>query len=175
MVGGCLALVGALVMSRPFFPTTPEAHLAGWGAVLVLSLMANYSGLFWWFWRDPEVGRDGYYLLPALDACPIFLAAALLSGALIMRGQFDMLFGVWMGMFGVVHAAYRRNLPIANLAVGLSYGLAGTICLFHPAVRFVNPWPMGLVFFIGELAGGIVLLPCKKPGLDEEEVYDEEA
>lgn len=163
--GGVGAFVGALFLSRAFCPVEPLPHLAGWAGVLILALLANYGGLLFWFLRDPGVGRDHYQLLPALDACPTLLAAALLSAAVILRDQFDMLPGIWMGMFGLVHAAYRRNLPPANLAVGLFYGAAGAICLFHPAMRFTNPWPMGLVFLAGELTGGLVLLSCTSPAV----------
>jgi hypothetical protein len=174
MLGGVVALCGALVLSRPSYPSEPLAHLAGWSVVMVLALLANYGGLFRWFLSDPAAARDRVQLLPALDACPTFLAAGLLSAALILQGQYNLLFGVWMGMFGLVHAAYRRNLPPANLAVGLFYGFAGAICLFHPAVRFVNPWPMGLVFFAGEISGGFVLMKGRAPMLvlDGEEVCD---
>ena len=34
---------------------------------------------------------------------------------------------------------------------------AGVVCLVHPAVAFTRPWPMGIVFFVGEWAGGLVL------------------
>jgi len=163
MAGGGVACCGAIMLSRPFFPSEPLAHLVGWGCVLVLAVLVNYGGLLLWYLRDPAAGRGRSQLLPALDACPTFMAAALLSAALILRGQVDLLFGVWMGMYGLVHAAYRRNLPPAILAVGLFYGLAGSICLFHPAIRVVNPWPMGLVFLTGELAGGLVLMKACRP------------
>ena len=173
-LGGVVAFCGAAILSRPFYPATPQAHLAGWGLVLALALFANYGGLLLWFMRDPAAGRDRVQLLPALDACPAFMAAALLSAALISKGQYDLLFGVWMGMFGLVHAAYRRNLPPANLVVGLFYGAAGAVCLFHPAVRFVNPWPMGLVFLVGELSGGLVLIKGNMPEkIEGEEICDD--
>jgi hypothetical protein len=157
MVGACAALTGAAVMSRPNFPATPSAHLAGWAAVLAVALAVNYAGLLVWFLRDPQARGDRWQLLPALDALPALAAGALLSGALILRGQHDLLFGTWMGLYGLVHAPYRRSLPPANLAVGVFYGLAGSLCLFHPSIRFTDPWPMGLVFFAGELAGGLAL------------------
>jgi hypothetical protein len=49
MAGGVLAIAGAGVMSRPGFSSTPAAHLAGWGVVLLLALLyqslADGSGL----------------------------------------------------------------------------------------------------------------------------------
>jgi hypothetical protein len=155
--GGCVALAGAAVMSRPFFPTAAPVHLAGWAVVLAVALALNYGGLLLWFRRNPDAEEGAWRLLPALDALPALATGALLSAALALRGQYDLLFGVWMGMYALVHAPYRRSLPPANLAVGLFYGLAGAACLFLPGVRFMNPWPMGLVFGAGELAGGWAL------------------
>jgi uncharacterized membrane protein HdeD (DUF308 family) len=157
MVGACAALLGAIVLSRPAYPAAPSAHLAGWAAVLATALTVNYGGLLVWFWRDPSASRDGWQLLPALDAVPALAAGALLSAALVLHGQYDLLFGTWMGMYGLAHAPYRRSLPPANLAVGIFYGLAGALCLFHPSVSFTHPWPMGVVFGAGELAGGMAL------------------
>ncbi len=164
IVGACVALAGAAVMSRPSYPAASAAHLAGWGSVLAAALAVNYGGLLWWFWRDPVAARDRRQLLPALDALPALTAGALLSAAMVQRGYHDLLFGIWMGMYGLVHAPYRRALPPANLAVGLFYGLAGAVCLFHPGVRFTNPWPMGAVFFAGELAGGLTLWSGRSNG-----------
>ena len=33
----------------------------------------------------------------------------------------------------------------------------GTVYLLFSDVSFLNPWPMGVVFFIGEWLGGIIL------------------
>ena len=35
--------------------------------------------------------------------------------------------------------------------------LAGAVCLLWPGCEFRNPWPMGIVFFCGEMAGGLIL------------------
>jgi len=39
----------------------------------------------------------------------------------------------------------------------LFYQAAGIACLLAPGITFLNPWPMGLVFFAGETAGGWIL------------------
>ncbi len=40
-IGGTFALVAALVMSRPGYPTTVRAHLIGWAVVLAVALAAH--------------------------------------------------------------------------------------------------------------------------------------
>jgi hypothetical protein len=65
--------------------------------------------------------------------------------------------GVWMLCYGLVHMAYRRNLPRGVYAVGLFYLAAGAVCLLAPGVRLCDPRPMGMVFGVGEVAGGLAL------------------
>jgi hypothetical protein len=72
----------------------------------------------------------------------------------VRAGQFDLLPGVWMLCYGLVHMAYRRNLPRGVYAVGLFYLAAGAACLLAPGVRLCDPRPMGMVFGMGEMAGG---------------------
>ncbi len=157
MAGGVMALAGAFAMSRPVFPATPFAHLVGWGGVLSAALLLNYGGLALWFLCDPRVRRDVMQLRPAADALPALAMGAVFSLALVLRGHYHLLFGAWMCLYGLVHVAYRQSLPDSHYAVGVFYMLCGSFCLLSPCMSFVNPWPMGLVFGIGELAGGIIL------------------
>jgi hypothetical protein len=62
-----------------------------------------------------------------------------------------------MCLFGLANFSSRHLLPRATGHLGLFYMLAGGLCLLSPTVNFVDPWPMALVFGIGELAGGLIL------------------
>ena len=73
------------------------------------------------------------------------------------------LFGLWMCMYGLVNLASRWVLSRAVFALGAYYILAGTVCLLVVNISFLNPWPMGLVFFAGELLGGFLLYSIRKP------------
>ncbi len=153
--GGIIALCGAASIQLMQIQKAPEAHLAVWGTVLALALAVNYGALFWWFLHDKEADRDLHKLLPAVDALPALAVGAILTFALIGHHHYDMLFGMWMVIYGLVHVSYRLSLPGENYIVGLFYILCGTICLFT-FKDFYNPWPMGVVFFAGEMAGGYV-------------------
>ena len=156
MLSGVVALAGAAVLAW-LQPGTATGHLLGWGAVLVAALLLNYGALLYWFLRNPQVGRDPAMLQPAFDAIPPLAVGAAFTAACLLRGQYDLLVPVWMCMYGLAHIPYRNTLPRANYGVGLFYITAGAACLFWPGAMFTNPWPMGLVFFAGEMAGGIVL------------------
>lgn len=157
MAGGVLAVAGAFVMSRPGFPDTPLAHLAGWGVMLTIALLLNYGGLALWFLGNPLLRRDFMQLKPAADALPALAMGAVFSLALVLHGQYELLFGAWMCLYGLVHVAYRQSLPAIHYAVGVFYMLCGSCLLLSPCACFTNPWPMGLGFGFGELAGGFIL------------------
>jgi hypothetical protein len=62
-----------------------------------------------------------------------------------------------MCLYGLAHMGYRHSLPGGIIWVGLFYQAAGIVCLLLPNLTFMNPWPMGLVFFVGETIGGWIL------------------
>lgn len=157
MLCGTVALLATFVLASSLIPAEPVAHLLGWMAVLAVGVVVNYGAVAYWFLFDPEARRNPATLAPAVEALPTLAVGAALSAAALARGQYDVLFGIWMALYGLAQLAYRQSLPNGIYRVGLGYILAGVVCLIHPAVAFTRPWPMGLVFFVGEWAGGLVL------------------
>lgn len=169
MAGGLAVLAGALIMSAPGFPATPFAHLLGWGVVLVAGLAINYGALFYWFALIVAARGSPREFRPAFDAVPPLAVGAGLSLALILHGEYDLLFGTWMCLYGIAHLPYRHSLPFANYVIGLCYLLCGAIMLVWPGVSFTNPIPMGIVFGTGELIGGVVLYRVNREPFPEQE------
>jgi hypothetical protein len=155
---GALALAAALALSSRCVPPRPDAHLLGWAIALGVALVLNYGSLAWWFLFDPRVRRNPRLLKPAIDAVPALAAGAALSLSLILSAEYDLLFGVWMSLYGLAQVAYRQSLPRGIYWVGLAYLLCGSVCLLLPSISFLNPWPMAAVFFLGETAGGFILI-----------------
>jgi len=155
--GGLLALLAAAAMASGLAPRTVPAHLAAWGAVLVAALALNFGALAHAFLRDPSYRRTPARMRPALDVVPPLAVGGGLTLALVGAGQHDLLFGAWMGCYGLAHLAARRALPPANCAVGLFYLASAALQLLPSARGFLNPWPMALAFVPGELAGGWIL------------------
>lgn len=158
VLAGLTALAGTWVLGSGRIPGSPWAHLAGWGVILAVGVGVNYAALLYWFLFDGEARRNPMMLKPALDAIPALGVGAVLSLALVLKGEFDLLFGTWMCLYGLAQVAYRSSLPKGIYWTGVFYMVCGTGCLFWPGISFVEPWPMGMVFVTGELAGGAVLL-----------------
>lgn len=154
---GTLAVFVAAVLHLEWIPRTVFWHVVSWGCLFAVAMLLNLGALFHWFANDEKTGRDVRRLRPLLDVFLPLLVGAVLTFALITHRQFDYLFGVWMCMFGLTNLASHYVLPGPILLVGLFYVLAGCICLLMPGMNFLDPWPMGWVFFGGEWAGGLVL------------------
>ncbi len=157
MVCGVLALLHAAILSSRIVPETNLSHLLGWGIVLALALAINYGAVAWWFVSHPDVRRQPALLKPALDAVPALAAGGVLTIALISAQHYDLLFGSWMLMYGLAQTTYRSALPRGVYWTGLVYMVCGALLLVRP-VPFTQPWSMGVVFILGEMAGGICLL-----------------
>lgn len=156
-ISGSLALATAVVMMTPLFPQRIDAHLISWGAVFAVALALNLGALIYWFLHDRTAARDVRKLSPVLDVLFPLLVGGILTVALVLHGQHRYLFGTWMCMFGLTNLASRYVLPWPICIVGVFYIICGAVFLLAPKVSFLNPWPMGIVFFAGEWAGGLIL------------------
>jgi len=154
---GTAALLIAVVLGSGRLPATFPVHLVGWGVLFVFALLTNYGAVMYWFLNDPHVKRDVRKLKPLLDVVPPLIVGAVLSGAVLLRGEYHYLFGIWMCLFGLANLATRHVLPKAIALVGLFYLCAGALCGLWPGLEFTNPWPMGLAFFVGEWTSGLIL------------------
>jgi hypothetical protein len=154
---GCIALTAAIVMSSPKFPPKASWHAAGWGVAFLLGFAINFGALVYWFFFDPDCKRDIRRLKPLVDAVPPFFAGALFTYVFVLNGLHQFLPGTWMILFGLANLASRHVLPSSIVFVGLFYVASGTVCLLLPGLSLTDPWPTGLVFFIGEWAAGWIL------------------
>lgn len=162
-LGGTLALLACLIMGTRWYPATTTAHLAGWSVVFVCSALANYSAVLYWFLSEPEVQRDIRRLMPTGDALPSLAVGGILTGALVLNSQYDLLFGTWMCVYGLTNLSARNTLPRALRPLGIFYIVCGALCLLTPWGTHLNPWPMGLVFGAGEWAGGFIFHKNRVP------------
>ena len=159
MAGGMAALLTALILLYAA-PIKLIPHLIGWMILLVVGLSINFAALFIWLFRNGR-GVSLTELWPVVEMFPALAVGAALSLALILKGQFDLLPGMWMAVYGVSHAAYRRTLPFPIYYGGLVYVATGIFFLLWPGTTFTDPRPMGLVFGLGELFGGWMLIRCR--------------
>lgn len=159
LAGAFAACAGTFILGSDLVPKTTAAHVIGWGLICAFSVITNYGALTRWFLEQPSEAREWARLRPVLDALPALFAGGVLTLALLASGAHDLLFGVWMLLFGLMHTSSRHALPKEIFYLGCAYLAAGTWYLMVYDHRdFTDPYPMGAVFFAGECIGAAILL-----------------
>lgn len=150
---GCVALIAAAWLAR--HPAAGhDTQFVVWGAVAAAGIAINYGAVLVWYFGNPAEERTAVRLKPLLENLPALGVGALLTLVLMRDGAFRDLPGMWMLLFGLANLASRRVLARGIGWVGAFYLAAGTVFLLAPPS---TPWAMGIVFFVGEWAGGLVL------------------
>ncbi len=153
LINSILAVTCAWILSLDGVAKTPGAHLLGWAILVTVALIVNYGFVAFWFLFDVEVKKNFNKVLPVFTALPALFVGAILSAAVILHHDYQYLYGIWMCMYGTTHLLYRFSLPKISYGVGIYYIVCGTFLLIVYPVPFSNPWPMGIVFGVGELFG----------------------
>lgn len=170
VIGGVLALLTAWALSSSLVPSSPSAHLAGWSILCVVAAAVNYGAVALWYSRLEPHDADRARLRPILDPIPALMGGGLISAACVTRGYYDLLFGVWMISFGIAHLAARISLDEEISYLGWFYICAGALQLLLLPMSFLNPWPMGVVFFAGELTGGFIFARMRRRTVHDESI-----
>jgi len=158
ILGGFVALIGAISLTVSG-SKEPLHHVIVWGTVCALSGLINGAALIYW-WKQGGEELDG--LRPVLDLLAPFTVGALSTFALLTYSLHDLLFPTWMWIFGLMNISARHTMPRTFAYLGWYYIAAGTACLMLPPPLFINPLAMGVVFFAGELVGGVALVQLRK-------------
>jgi len=156
-ISGTIALAASLFLTFYWEDASVRHQLYVWAGVFASAVLLNVGALIYWFTHDKLIQRDVTRLKPILDVIPPLAVGALFTLVLLLRKEVDLLFGVWMCMFGLTNFASRFVLPGAIALVGIFYVVAGALCLLLPNLTFAQPLAMGLVFCVGEWAGGTIL------------------
>jgi hypothetical protein len=157
VLSGTIALLASLMLTYLWTDASVREQLFVWAGVFTAAVVLNVGALLYWFTHDRLIQRDVTRLKPILDVIPPLAVGALFTLFLLLRRDVEPLFGVWMCMFGLTNLASRYVLPGAIALVGLFYVMAGALCLLLPGLSFSQPLAMGVVFCVGEWAGGGIL------------------
>jgi hypothetical protein len=154
-LGGCIALAAAMIVTILPVKAGYSGLFMMWGGVFLCAVLVNYGALGFWLLRDGNYRKTDMTVV--YEVLPVWIVGGILTLALWRSFQFDLLYGSWMGLFGVAQTVTRRRLPRRIVWVGMWYILCGTVCLALPGGLFMKPMVMGLVFFIGELFAGTIM------------------
>lgn len=165
LLGGSVAFLGCSIMS--FHRESLTVQFVGWGLILFVGLLLNYGALLLWFFQLPGGERTARSIVPAFEAVPALAIGAVLSVALLMKGEVDLLFGCWMCLYGLANTVYRSSLPRSIWLLGIYYMVCGSLFLLWPSASFSHPLWAGAVFLVGEGIGGSIFHRHKTEAMKE--------
>jgi hypothetical protein len=163
-LGGCAALIGGLVVNLIPEGVRHVAIPAVWGMVFVVAFVLNYGAVLQWWLKLSKDERARSPLSPALENLPVFVVGGSLTVHLIAYGYPGALPGMWASVLALTQFTAKYAIPRGLRAVGWYYVAAGSAMLAYPEFGWDNPVVPGLVFFIGEWAGGWLIFRAHHAG-----------
>jgi hypothetical protein len=156
-LSGSMALIAAYWLSLN--PGRPSSYaLKMWLLVALVGAAINYGAVLFWFFGQTQGDRQTVRLKPAIEVVPALAGGAALTIAFWRDGSFGYVIPAWMILFGIGNLASRHVLPKEISWIGLFYMVSGAVLLFcAPTMGLSNPWPMGIIFFLGEWLGGLII------------------
>jgi len=166
---GAVIAGGVQLALAPHPHTTPElqAYLTIWLSCLALALAINYGAIL--AWRAHNGGSQAAVQIRTvgMSILPAIAAGGVITLALVSRGLFDLLPGMWCATYALGLFASRVMVPRDVVFVAIAFGAVGTILLL--ATR--DPlawWIMPAAFGGGQIAIGAIVLG--RPSLERNHV-----
>jgi hypothetical protein len=120
-------------------------------------MIVNYGSIAHWFVSDASVRDRWQTRTVGLAILPAIALGAAITLALVNRGAFGYLPGVWYGCYGVGLFASRMMLPRDVLPIAAFFLVAGMALLFAPASIALAWWVLPIGFGIGHIAIGVLV------------------
>jgi hypothetical protein len=159
--GGVAVACGAAQFALDPFPKTAldGAHfVALWAVCLALALALNYGAIGVWYARHWSSRSRIELRTVGLAIVPAIVVGGILTAALVIRGDYDVLPATWMLAYAVGLFASRALVPPAVVYVAVFFAALGAAFGLFPSAVSLAWWVMPLGFGIGQTAIGAIVL-----------------
>lgn len=159
--GTAALIIGAYQFAAlPYPSTAPDAarYVTMWLACLIFALVVNYGAIVLWLARNWTLRARCELRTVGMTIAPAILTGGILTVALMHRGLFGLLPGVWCVCYAMGLIASRAMVPRGVLAVAALFGAAGTALLFAQDISALRWWVMPATFGIGQVVIGALVL-----------------
>ena len=157
--------LGALVAGGVQFALAPYPHAAPeqriyliiWLGCLVLALAINYGAILAWRAHNGGAQAAVQIRTVGMSILPAIAAGGVISFALVSRGLYDLLPGMWCATYALGLFASRVMVPRDVVFVAVAFGAGATVLLlaaFDPLAW----WIMPATFGGGQIAIGAIVL-----------------
>ncbi len=131
-----------------------NAYLGIWLGCLVVALAINYGAIVVWRARNKGAQARVQIRTVGMTILPAIVAGGVITLALVSRGVFDLLPGVWCTTYGLGIFASRAMVPRDVAYVAAGFGAFGTLLLLVPGIGPLDWWVMPAAFGLGQIAIG---------------------
>jgi hypothetical protein len=167
MASGFAAIAaGALqfaLVPHPAGATQQNVYLTIWLGCLVVALAINYGAILIWRTRNNGAQARVQIRTVGMTILPAIVAGGVITAALVSRGVFDLLPGLWCTTYGLGIFASRAMVPrdVAYIAAG--FGAFGALLLLIPGIGPLDWWVMPAAFGLGQIAIGAIVRAAGSP------------
>jgi hypothetical protein len=159
--GAVAFAAGAVQMALcpwPQMPAEKESYLAIWLVCLGFALAINYGAILVWRTRNHNPLADVQMRNVGMSIFPAVAAGGVITAALVMRGLYDLLPGMWCAIYALGLFASRSQVPREVVLVAIAFGAAACVLFFLHGNASLAWWIMPLAFGGGQIAIGSLVL-----------------
>jgi uncharacterized membrane protein len=142
---------------HPAGPQSKTAYLTIWLVCLGLALAINYGAIAAWRARHTDRQAAAQMRTVGLTIVPAIAAGGVITLALVLRGLFDLLPGMWCATYALGLFASRSMVPREVVYVAIAFGAAATLLLLLPNIEPLAWWIMPSAFGLGQIAIGAIV------------------
>jgi hypothetical protein len=147
----------ALLVAIPSSGYEMRVYASIWLVCGTAALIVNYASIAHWYVSDTSVRERWQTRTVGLAILPAIALGAALTLAMVTRGAFSYLPGVWYGCYGVGLFASRMMLPRNVLPISAFFLIAGITLLFAPSSLALAWWILPVGFGVGQIAIGVLV------------------
>jgi uncharacterized membrane protein YhaH (DUF805 family) len=161
VASGLVAVVAGAVQyvfaPQPGNQTERLTYLWIWLACLGIALAINYGAIVAWRSRHPDPQAAAQMRTVGVTILPAIAAGGVITLALVLRGYFDLLPGMWAATYALGLFASRSMVPRPVVLVAIAFGAAATALLLLPNIDPLAWWIMPAAFGLGQIAIGAIV------------------
>ena len=161
IASGAVAIFAGAVqyalIPHPTLAAERRTYLLLWLSCLAVALALNYGAILVWRARQRGHQADAQMRTVGMSILPAIAAGGVITLALVTRGLFDLLPGMWCATYALGLFSSRAMVPRNVAFVAVAFGAFATILLLFPGIDPLSWWVIPFAFGGGQIAIGILV------------------
>jgi hypothetical protein len=145
------------LVPHPVLAAERRTYLLLWLTCLAVALVFNYGAILVWRTRQRGHQADAQMRTVGMSILPAIAAGAVITIALVTRGLFELLPGMWCATYALGLFSSRAMVPRDVVYVAVAFGAFATMLFLVPGIDPLSWWVMPLAFGGGQIAIGALV------------------